>query len=457
MEYDEVKSVAAGRRPHRRVRGVGGVAGCSAGAALLPGQLQIPVDYYKLTNGLKVVMSRDTTAPTAVVAVYYNIGFRIEPKDRTGFAHLFEHLMFQGSQNLGKMEFIKLVESNGGILNGSTRFDFTNYFQVVPSHGSRPILWAEADRMRGLADHAGQPEEPAGGGQERSQGQRAEPALRRVPLDRPADGREHQLVQRAQLLRRPEHLDAATLEDVAAFFKTFYAPNNAVLVVAGDFDADQRSLDREVLRRHSVLEAAAAARSHRAAAGEGEARRPDRCAREPAGARLRLPRARPRHAGVVRLRPASIRSWLRGATRCSTTSSCASGRADRRASTRASTGGSAACSTTAGRCCGWRFFHDSDKADRLLLTAIDAEIERCATTGGPGDARPGAREAALAALRRHRAVRGLRQREPAGLLRPLRRRPGADQPARGRVREGDARPVQKTAQEYLRPRTGRST
>src|SRR4051812_43939159 len=116
-----------------------------------PTRLSIPVDYYKLPNGLKVVLSRDTTTPTAVVAVYYNIGFRNEPRDRTGFAHLFEHMMFQGSGNLGKMEFIKLVEGNGGLLNGSTRFDFTNYFQVVPSHTLETILWAEADRMRGLA------------------------------------------------------------------------------------------------------------------------------------------------------------------------------------------------------------------------------------------------------------------------------------------------------------------
>src|SRR5688572_3741849 len=114
-------------------------------------RLSVPVDYYKLPNGLKVVLSRDTTAPTAVVAVYYNIGFRIEPRDRTGFAHLFEHMMFQGSQNLGKMEFIKLVQANGGVLNGSTRFDHTNYFQIVPSHTLETILWAEADRMRGLA------------------------------------------------------------------------------------------------------------------------------------------------------------------------------------------------------------------------------------------------------------------------------------------------------------------
>ncbi|WP_240531860.1 M16 family metallopeptidase [Maribacter sp. 4G9] len=113
-------------------------------------QFKVPVEYYTLDNGLKVILSQDKTSPTAIVAVYYNIGFRIEPKDRTGFAHLFEHMMFQGSKNLGKMEFIKLVQENGGVLNGSTRFDFTNYFEIVPSHKLETMLWAEADRMRGL-------------------------------------------------------------------------------------------------------------------------------------------------------------------------------------------------------------------------------------------------------------------------------------------------------------------
>ena len=80
-----------------------------------------------------MVLSRDTTAPIVTVAVYYHIGFRIEPRDRTGFAHLFEHMMFQGSENLGKLAFIQLVQRNGGILNGSTRFDFTNYYEVIPS------------------------------------------------------------------------------------------------------------------------------------------------------------------------------------------------------------------------------------------------------------------------------------------------------------------------------------
>src|SRR6476620_7598456 len=115
------------------------------------GGFNVPVEYFKLPNGLRVALSPDHSAPTVAVAVYYRIGFRVEPKDRTGFAHLFEHMMFQGSQNLGKMEFIKLVQKNGGILNGSTRFDFTNYFEVLPSNKLETALWAEADRMRGLA------------------------------------------------------------------------------------------------------------------------------------------------------------------------------------------------------------------------------------------------------------------------------------------------------------------
>src|SRR5258708_20005908 len=87
----------------------------------------VPVEYYNLPNGLRVILSPDHTAPTVTVAVYYRIGFRVEPRDRPGFAHLFEHMMFQGSQNLGKMEFIKLVQKNGGILNGSTPSHFTNH------------------------------------------------------------------------------------------------------------------------------------------------------------------------------------------------------------------------------------------------------------------------------------------------------------------------------------------
>ena len=221
----------------------------AASASVIPGAarqaaapkqgLQVPVEYFKLKNGLKVVLSRDTTTPTAVVAVYYNIGFRNEPKDRTGFSHLFEHMMFQGSQNLGKMEFIRLVESNGGLLNGSTRFDFTNYFQVVPSHVLETILWAEADRMRGLnidADNL------------KNQQEVVKNEVKVNVLNQPYGGfpwidlpmaANQNWYNAHNFYGDLAHLDAATLDDVRSFFRTFYAPNNAVLVVTGDFTADQ--------------------------------------------------------------------------------------------------------------------------------------------------------------------------------------------------------------------------
>src|SRR5690606_12976279 len=112
-----------------------------------PTGLQIETRYYTLPNGLKVVMSRESSVPTATVAVYYGIGFRIEPQDRTGFAHLFDHLMFQGSENAPKGTFIGSINSAGGTLNRSTRFDYTNYFEVMPSHALEQVLWLEADRM----------------------------------------------------------------------------------------------------------------------------------------------------------------------------------------------------------------------------------------------------------------------------------------------------------------------
>jgi zinc protease len=201
--------------------------------------IHVPVEYHKLSNGLKVVLSPDHTAPKAVVAVYYGIGFRIEPRDRTGFAHLFEHMMFQGSQNLGKMEFIKLVQSNGGVLNGSTRFDFTNYFEIVPSHALEMALWAEADRMKGLAIN-----------QDNLTNQQGvvKSEVRVNVLNRPYGGFPWlDMPQYANSNWYNAHnfygdlkdLDAATLEDVQRFFKTYYAPNNAAMAVVGDFDSKQ--------------------------------------------------------------------------------------------------------------------------------------------------------------------------------------------------------------------------
>jgi len=218
--------------------------GCTA-LAVLPviaaaqRSLSVPVEYHKLPNGLKVVLSPDRTAPIVTVAVYYNVGFRLEPRGRTGFAHLFEHLMFQGSGNLGKMEFVQLVQRNGGVLNGSTRFDFTNYFQIVPAHKLETILWAEADRMRGLAIT-----------EENLTNQQAvvKNEVNVNVLNQPYGG--------FPWLDLPQYafenwfnahnfygdfgdLDAATLEDARAFFRTYYAPNNAALVVVGEIEPRQ--------------------------------------------------------------------------------------------------------------------------------------------------------------------------------------------------------------------------
>ena len=199
----------------------------------------VPVTYYRLPNGLRVTFSPDHTAPTVVVAVYYRIGFRVEPKDRTGFAHLFEHMMFQGSQNLGKMEFIQLVQKNGGVLNGSTRFDFTNYFEVLPANKLETALWAEADRMRGLAITEANLINQKGV---------VSNEVKVNVLNRPYGGFPWlDMPQIANTNFYNAHnfygdlkdIDAATLADVQSFFKTYYAPNNAALVVVGDFDEAQ--------------------------------------------------------------------------------------------------------------------------------------------------------------------------------------------------------------------------
>ena len=231
-------------RALKRALAIAGVAATAAGAGPVLAQapsrgLQVPVEYYTLPNGLRVVLSRDATTPTTAVAVYYHIGFRNEPRDRTGFAHLFEHMMFQGSANLGKMQFVKLVESNGGVLNGSTRFDFTNYFEVVPSNALETALWAEADRMRGLQIDSSNL---------KNQQDVVKNEVRVNVLNQPYGGFPWiDLPVAANTNWYNAHnfygdladLDAATLDDVRAFFKTFYAPNNAALVVVGDFDPAQ--------------------------------------------------------------------------------------------------------------------------------------------------------------------------------------------------------------------------
>jgi predicted Zn-dependent peptidase len=211
--------------------------GCGAGPERAEtARFEVPVEYHTLENGLKVVLSPDRSTPLVIVAVYYNIGFRIEPRDRTGFAHLFEHMMFQGSENLGKMAHIRLVQFNGGVLNGSTRFDFTNYFEIMPANVLEKTLWAEADRMRGLAVT-----------QENLTNQQGVVTneVKNAVLNQPYGG--FPWLDLPQLANSNwynahnfygdlEDLEAATLDDVQAFFDTYYAPNNAAVVLTGDFE-----------------------------------------------------------------------------------------------------------------------------------------------------------------------------------------------------------------------------
>jgi predicted Zn-dependent peptidase len=205
-------------------------------AAAAGEDFHVPVEYYKLPNGLRVVLSPDHTAPTVCVGVYYRIGFRIEPKDRTGFAHLFEHMMFQGSQNLGKMEFIKLVQQNGGILNGSTRFDFTNYFEVMPSNKLQTVLWAEADRMNGLTVTEANLKNQQG-----VVGNEVKVNVLNAPyggfpwIDMPMAANSN-WYNAHNFYGDLTDIEAAKLDEVQKFFQTYYAPNNAVLTIVGDFD-----------------------------------------------------------------------------------------------------------------------------------------------------------------------------------------------------------------------------
>src|SRR5918912_2688394 len=199
----------------------------------------IPVSYYTLPNGLEVVISEDHIAPVVTVGVYYNVGFRLEPKGRTGFAHLFEHMKFQGSANVKKFEHAKFVEANGGSLNGHTDFDYTNYYQTMPSNRVELGIWLESDRMRSLDIS-----------EEKLKNQQAvvREEVRVNVLNQPYQFFEWiSLWENAFSNWNNSHngygalaeINAATIEDVRNFFKTYYAPNNAVLTVVGDVDVNE--------------------------------------------------------------------------------------------------------------------------------------------------------------------------------------------------------------------------
>jgi zinc protease len=198
---------------------------------------RVNVDYKQTTlkNGLRVITVEDHSAPVIAISVNYNVGSRDERKGRTGFAHLFEHMMFQGSENVGKSEQMVLVLNNGGAMNGTTNEDRTVYFEALPSNQLDLLLFLEADRMRSLAIT-----------KENLDNQRkAVQEERRRGLDNQPYGKSGEIQQeliydnfayKHSVIGSMEDLNAASVEDVAEFFKTYYAPNNAVLALVGDFD-----------------------------------------------------------------------------------------------------------------------------------------------------------------------------------------------------------------------------
>jgi zinc protease len=208
--------------------------------AVLNGQAQtarsVRVDFKETTlkNGLHVITVEDPSAPVIAVSVTYNVGSRNERQGRTGFAHLFEHMMFKGSENVGSGEHFLLVFNNGGNMNGTTNEDRTNYFEALPANQLDLALFLEADRMKSLAITKDNLDNQRNAVQEE----------RRLGLDNQPYGKSGEIQQeliydnfayKHTTIGSMEDLNAASVDDVAAFFKMYYAPNNAVLTIVGDF------------------------------------------------------------------------------------------------------------------------------------------------------------------------------------------------------------------------------
>ena len=201
--------------------------------------MRLPLESFRLPNGLLVTLSEDRSAPVVAVNLWYHVGSANERQGRTGFAHLFEHMLFQGSEHVGANEHFELIQRAGGTLNGSTWLERTNYFETVPSHHLELALWLEADRMGALLPAMTQ---------EKLDAQRdVVKNERRWSVDNQPYGTwwerlpalcfppEHPFHH--SLIGSMEDLSAASLEDVAGFFRTYYTPDNAVLTIAGDFDS----------------------------------------------------------------------------------------------------------------------------------------------------------------------------------------------------------------------------
>ena len=213
--------------------------------------LSIPVERFTLDNGLRVNLSHDSTTPVVAVNLWYGVGSRNEREGKTGFAHLFEHMMFQGSKHVPKSQHFELIQRAGGSLNATTWFDRTNYFETVPSHHLELALWLESDRMGWMLPAMTQ---------EKLDNQRdVVMNERRQRYDNQPYGDWDEWIQAMvfpeshpyhhTVIGSMEDIEAATLKDVAEFFGTYYVPNNAVLTVCGDFSRDDAV---SLIERHFV-------------------------------------------------------------------------------------------------------------------------------------------------------------------------------------------------------------
>ena len=211
--------------------------------------MQIPIETFRLDNGLLVTLSQDNTAPIVAVNLWYHVGSANEREGRTGFAHLFEHMLFQGSEHVGANEHFELIQRAGGTLNGSTWLERTNYFETVPSNQLEQALWLEADRMGALL--------PAMTQKKLDTQRDVVKNERRWSVDNQPYGTWWEKLPALafpethpfhhSLIGSMEDLTAASLEDVQQFFRTFYTPDNAVLSIAGDFDTEEA---RKLVEKH---------------------------------------------------------------------------------------------------------------------------------------------------------------------------------------------------------------
>ena len=397
-------------------------------------KLAVPTDYFKLKNGLKVVLSRDTTTPTVVVALYYNIGFRNEPKDRTGFAHLFEHMMFQGSQNLGKMEFIRLVESNGG---APQRLDALRLHELLRGRSVARARDRAVGRGRSHARPRITPENL------KNQQEVVKNEVRVNVLNQPYGGfpwidlpmSRTELVQRAQFLRRPggprrgdARGRAAVLQDVLRAEQRRAGRRPATSTPA-QAKAWIEKYFADIPRRRCRRQPDSRSRGRR----RRSARRSDGPARAPPGARHRVPRA-------GRNTPEYYAMGLIDQILAQGNDSLYQELVQKRGLTGGVDGGINSGLGNMFNYNGPMLWiasalprHGQRRPTQILGRSTTRSTSAAQDAGRSGDARSGAGEDALGALRRPRAVRRLRPRRPARVLRALRRRPGADQPARGRV------------------------